>query len=350
MNSRIQKIPPPTPPAPRIWTSLDLVKWTTDYFQKKSIESPRLEAEMLLAEVLGCPRIRLYVDFEKPVPAEKLATFREFVKRRAETREPIQYILGHTEFIDLKLKVTKDVLIPRPETEILALWAVDKLKARAEEISPTAKVEETPAPVVTEPATETQPVSALKVAAPLPEPALPIKSIVSALDLCTGSGCIALFVASKEVRARVLATDVSPAALTVASENAAALKLESRVTFLQSDLFAVLPVSEKRSFDVIISNPPYIDPSIKDTLQPEVRDHEPAQALFADNRGLAILRHIIENSKEWLKAGGWMGIEFGAGQQDAVKTFAEAANTYENIEIRCDENKLPRFLLAQRKI
>src|SRR6266568_3066821 len=105
MNSKIQQIPPPTPQQPRTWTSLDLINWTKAFFEKKGIESARLEAELLLASVLGCPRIRLYVDFEKPVPAEKLAIFREHVKRRGETREPLQYILGNTDFIDLKITV-----------------------------------------------------------------------------------------------------------------------------------------------------------------------------------------------------------------------------------------------------
>ena len=156
MQAPIQRMSVPTPPASRVWTSLDLIKWTTGYFQKKGLEHARLEAELLLAEVLGCARIRLYVDFEKPVPADKLAQYREYVKRRGESREPLQYIVGHAQFMDLQLKVTPAVLIPRPETEVLALWAVERAKECAARLEPGAQ---TPA--------------------------------VRVLDMCTGSGCLA---------------------------------------------------------------------------------------------------------------------------------------------------------------
>jgi release factor glutamine methyltransferase len=306
MNSRIQKVPPPATPQARTWTSLDLINWTKAFFEKKGIESARLEAELLLASVLGCPRIRLYVDFEKPVPAEKLAIFREHVKRRGETREPLQYILGNTDFIDLKIAVSPAVLIPRPETEILALWAAEKVKAAGGET-------------------------------------------VALLDLCTGSGCLALYPASKEPRVRVTATDISSEALAVAAANAGTLKLDAQVAFAPGDLFGALKPEQKGAFDVIVSNPPYIDPAQRDTLQPEVRDHEPAQALFADEGGLAIIKRIIAGSPEWLKGGGWLGIEMGMGQADAAQKLIEATGSFEAIEVRSDNAKIPRFLIAQRK-
>ncbi|HEY3321770.1 MAG TPA: peptide chain release factor N(5)-glutamine methyltransferase [Planctomycetota bacterium] len=304
MNSKIQPVQPPAPPQPRIWTSLDLIKWTTEFFGKKGIDSPRLEAELLLAEVLECPRIRLYVDFEKPVAAEKLAKFREFVKRRGETREPQQYIVGHGQFHDLKLKLSPAVLIPRPETELLGQWALEKLKA-------------------------------------LPGEAL------RALDLCTGSGCIALYLAAKDPRAKVDATDISPEALAIAAENARALKVDERVAFHPGDLFAALPAEMAGSFDLLVSNPPYIDPALKDTLQPEVREHEPAQALFAPDAGTAVLRRIIDSGAQWLKPGGWIALEFGQGQASVLEGLAKAAN-WQNIDVRHDDAKLPRFLVAQR--
>lgn len=306
MNPKVQKIEEPPPPQPRIWTSLDLIKWTSDFFVKKGIEAPRLEAELLLAEVVECPRIQLYVNFEKPVAPEKLARYREFVKRRADTREPLQYILGHTQFVDLKLSVTKDVLIPRPETELLALWAVERLKC----VSGDA---------------------------------------LRAMDLCTGSGCLALFVASKEPRAKVSAADISAAALAIAKKNAESLKLAERVDFFEGDLFAPLPQDQRGTFDLIVSNPPYIDPEQKPTLQPEVRDHEPALALFADDKGLAILRRIVNDAGEWLKSGGWIGLEFGFGQHEAVKEIAEKTGVFSAVEIVPDGNKIPRFLQAQKK-
>lgn len=305
MNGRIEKIPPPADPVPRVWTSLDLIKWTTDYFKKKGIESPRLEAEILLAEVLGCARIRLYVDFEKAVEPEKLARFKEFVKRRAEGREPIQYIVGHCQFIDLKLVVKPGVLIPRPETELLAAWALE----RAKEV---------------------------------------IGERVRVLDLCAGSGCLGLYLAAKEARAEVVASDISAEALSVAAINALALKVEARVTFVSGDLYAPLSPDLKSSFDILVSNPPYIDPALRSTLQPEVEKHEPVQALFADEAGLAVIRRLINSAAEWLKPGGWLGMEFGAGQAKSVEEIATGAGTFE-IEIRVDDAKIPRMLLAKRK-
>ena len=305
--SRIQNVSPPPPPAPRVWTSLDLINWTKDYFQKKGVESPRLEAEMLLAAVLGCPRIRLYVDFEKPVAPEKLAQFKEFVKRRAEAREPFQYIIGHTDFIDLRLKVNKATLIPRPETEVLALWAVEKSKAVEGES-------------------------------------------VAVVDLCTGSGCLGLFVASKDPRAKVVATDLSADALALAKENAEALKLNERIAFCQGDLFAALPAELKGTFDVIVANPPYVDPADRDGLQPEVRDHEPAQALFAGDKGLELVKKILTGADEWLKPGGSLGIEFGFGQDALIREFASTIKTMDSLEIAVDGAKKNRFVHLKRLV
>ncbi|HYG78213.1 MAG TPA: peptide chain release factor N(5)-glutamine methyltransferase [Planctomycetota bacterium] len=339
MNSRIQSVPPPPPPAPRIWTSLDLIKWTSDFFAKKGIESPRLEAELLLSEVLGVQRIRLYVDFEKPVPQEKLAVYREYVKRRAEKREPLQHIIGHAQFVDLTLKVSPAVLIPRPETELLAVWAVEKLlpkKAEPAEIS---------APPEAEKKTDGTPAETKN-----PEPPAPVAlPPVRVLDLCTGSGCLALFIASKVPHAEVIATDISADALSVATENIAKLKLESRVTLKEGDLFAALATDPKSLFDLIVANPPYIDPAVRASLQPEVRDHEPAQALFADSGGLSVLQRIISGAAEWLKPGGWLGMEFGAGQAEALRKLAQESGGLEEISIKEDHRRLPRFLLARRK-
>ncbi|HYF50247.1 MAG TPA: peptide chain release factor N(5)-glutamine methyltransferase [Planctomycetota bacterium] len=302
---KVQKIPEPTPPPPRVWTSLDLINWTKDFFQRKGIDSPRLEAELLLAHVLGVPRIRLYADFEKPVPQEKLATYREFVKRRGETREPLAYIIGSAQFIDLTLKVSNAVLIPRPETEELAVWAVERLQ----EIPPE-------------------------------------RSSVHALDLCTGSGCLALYIASKEPRAKVAATDISREALDIAKENAAALKLSDRVEFTQGDLFEALLREHAGGFDLITANPPYIDPATKDSLMPEVREHEPAGALFANEAGLAVAKRILNAAAVWLRPGGWLGLEFGVNQAEALEAAAKAGG-FAHVEIKFDAAKRPRFVLAR---
>jgi len=320
MKSKIQKIPAPTPPTPRVWTSLDLINWTKDYFDKKGIKSARLEAELILASILNVPRIRLYVDFEKSVPPEQLTQFREAIKRRAEGREPLQYILGTAEFLDLKLKVTPAVLIPRPETEGLAEAALRE--AVASQPVNTNSDEQPPA------------------ATPVP---------IRIVDLCTGSGCLALYLASKNSAAEVFATDISSEALAVARENAKALNLENRVKFLQGDLFGALPAELKRGINILVSNPPYVDPAARDTLEPEVRDHEPAQALFADEQGLSVLRRIIEQASEWLALGGWMALEFGINQQEAAKEFAEKTGKLQDIQIAEDFAKIPRLLIARRK-
>ncbi|MCZ7648460.1 MAG: peptide chain release factor N(5)-glutamine methyltransferase [Planctomycetota bacterium] len=292
--------------APRIWTTLELLKWTADYFKKKGLESPRLQAELLLAEVLGCDRVRLYVDFEKPVPAPQLERYREFVRRRGEAREPLQYIVGHAPFLALKLKVTPAVLIPRPETEELAAWAVEKLKA-----------------------------------VPGEAPRL--------LDLGAGSGCLALAAAHGEPRASVLATDASAAALEVARENAAALGLAGRVAFAEGDLFAAVPGDWRGQVDVLVSNPPYIDEGLRETLAPEVREHEPAAALFAANRGLAVLERIVAEAAAYVKGGGSMGLECSPEQAGALVRLLEARGEFEAPRSVPDLSGKPRFVHAVRR-
>jgi release factor glutamine methyltransferase len=193
------------------WTVLELLRWTTAHFAAKGIESARLDAELLLASTLGCERLRLYLDFEKPVAAEERARFRALVRRRGEERVPVAYLTGVREFWSLPLSVTPDVLIPRPDTETLVAAV---LARRPEREAPLA-----------------------------------------VLDIGTGSGAIALALAVERPRAMVTASDLSEAALAVARQNAEALGLSERVRLLTGDVFA--PVEGER-FDVIASNPPYV--------------------------------------------------------------------------------------------
>jgi len=341
-------LPPSAPPPPRVWTSLDLIKWTAGYFLKKGLASPRLEAELLLAEVLNCPRIKLYADFEKPVPEEKLAKYREFVKRRGETREPSQYILGHAQFIDLRLKVTPAALIPRPETELLALWAVERLMANEPQPKGEGTVgageEESGKPGETGPLAPVDAGSTGSIEnrkSKIENPRV--------LDLCTGSGCLALYIASKIADATVIATDLSAAALALAEENARVLDLAQRVSFRQGDIFGALRLEEKSSFDLIVANPPYVDPAAAETLAPEVREHEPREALYAPEGGLAVVRAILAQAAEWLRPGGWLGMELGLGQAETVKQLAQANTAFQSVEISEDGAKIPRYLHAQRR-
>jgi release factor glutamine methyltransferase len=204
----------------------------------------------------------------------------------------------------MRLIVAKGVLIPRPETELLALWALERLKAMPGET-------------------------------------------LNVLDLCTGSGCLALYIAAKEPRAKVTAVELSPEALAIAKRNAESLKLSERIQFIEGDLFAPVDPASREQWDLIVSNPPYIDPAQRETLQPEVRDHEPALALFADDHGLAVLRRIVSESAAWLKAGGRLGVEFGFGQHASVLQMAESA-AFASCEIVMDSNKVQRFLYTQK--
>lgn len=290
----------------RIWTTLDLLKWTKDYFARKGIESPRLEAELLLAGAAGCDRVRLYTDFEKPLGEDVLGTFRGWVKRRAEQREPLAYILGHAQFIELRLDVSPAVLIPRPETEELAVWGRSVLKGWQD------------------------------------------RAELRVLDLGTGSGCLALALACVTPNARVTAVDISTDALEVARRNAGKLQLTDRVQFVAGDLFSALPVEYRRSCDLIVANPPYIDPDMQGTLAPEVRDHEPAKALFAEQNGMAVSHRIIDEAQDWLKPGGWLGMEISPEQALSLRERLQAQGVFADIEIRKDARQMDRMILAHR--
>lgn len=256
------------------WTVLALLKWTANYFAGKGIENGRLDAELLLAEILHLNRIGLYLNFDRPVQNDELAAFRALIARRAR-REPIAYILGHCEFWSLTFKVSPEVLIPRGDTETL--------------------VE-----------------AALKV---LPQGG-------TLLDIGVGSGAIALAIAHERPDAQVEGIDLSPAALAIATENAQRLGLAGRVALRQGDLFAL---DGSRQYDVIVSNPPYIAVGEKATLMPEVRDFEPALALFAGDDGLDCYRALIPAAKEKLKCFGTLLVEVGVGQAAAVtELFAVA--------------------------
>ena len=256
------------------WTVLDLLKWTANYFAGKGIENGRLDAELLLAEILQLNRIGLYLNFDRPVNSDELAAFRALIERRAR-REPLAYILGRCEFWSLTFKVGPDVLIPRGDTETLV---------------------------------ET----ALKV---LPQGG-------SLLDIGVGSGAIALAIAHERPDAQVEGIDLSPAALAIAGENAQRLGLADRVVLREGDLFAL---DSSRPFDIIVSNPPYIAVGEQTTLMPEVRDFEPHLALFAGDDGMDCYRALIPAAKGALKNTGYLLVEVGSGQAAAVaELFAVA--------------------------
>lgn len=268
-----------------------MLSWMTDFFAGKGIDSPRLEAQLLLADVLKLERIALYMQYDRPLDASELDRIRPLVQRRGQ-REPLQYILGETEFWSLPFRVSPDVLIPRADTEIL--------------------VEE-----------------ALKVTG----------SEGALLDVGTGSGAIAISLATELLGWQVSALDISPAALEVARSNAELNGVEQRVDFLQGTL-AQLPAEK---YDLIVSNPPYIAQAEWEQLMPEVRDFEPQLALVAADEGLECYRLLARQAQACLNEDGWLLVEIGYQQGDAVQQiFAEAGLT--DIYLRQDYAKQPRVV------
>jgi release factor glutamine methyltransferase len=286
--------------AERVWTIGELLRWTEQFLAQKGVESPRLDAEVLLAHALGCRRIELYTRSEEVASDAARATFREQVKRRVEGC-PVAYLVGTKEFYLLPFEVTPAVLIPRPATESLVLAALERAK-------------------------------------PLPAPRL--------LDVGTGSGCIAVSVAKRHPGARVVAVDTSDDALAVARRNAERHGVASRVTFRTGDLYADL--ASESPFDFILSNPPYIPTADIDTLAPEVRGHEPRSALDGGPDGLAVLDRLIAGAAGHLKPGGWLLVEIGAGQEaESLRRVAAVSGLVAGPTVR-DHDDHPRVIVAQR--
>lgn len=255
----------------RVWTVLDLLRWTTDFFTARGLDSPRLDAEVLLAFALGGDRLRLYVEFDKPVQEPERTRFRELVRRRADERVPVALLTGTREFWSLSLAVTSDVLVPRPDTETLVAAVLERLADTEAELR--------------------------------------------VLDVGTGSGAIALALASERPKAKVLATDVSAAALEVARANAESLGLADRVTFAEGDLYT--PAGETR-FDCIVSNPPYLGEAERAGLAPEL-SREPDGALFAGAAGDELLRRLVDGAAERMAPGALLALELAPAQRPALE-------------------------------
>jgi len=284
--------------ASETWNVRRLLEWTEDFLRKKGFESPRLEAQILLAHALGCKKIDLYVRFSEEPSEEKRTVFREIVKRRSEGT-PVAHLVGHREFYSLSFAVSPDVLIPRPETETLVMEALRLLK-------------------------------------PLAAPRV--------LDLGTGSGCIALTIAKQHKSSRVTAVDISPKALAIARGNAEHHGVAERVTFLEGDLFAPVAV---QTFDLIVSNPPYIAHAEFPTLDPGVRDFEPRSALDGGPDGLEFYRRLAAEAGQFLNPSGTILVEIGSTQEESVRAlFAERMKVGNTIR---DLGGRPRVIAAQRR-
>jgi release factor glutamine methyltransferase len=276
---------------------LDVIKKTTEFLASKGIESPRLNAELLIGHALGLKRMQLYLQFERLLPEAELERIRPLVRRRA-LHEPVQYILGETEFHGLTLRVDRRALIPRPETEQLVELVV------AAHGAPPSRI----------------------------------------LELGTGSGAIALALARAFPEAAVVATDISGDALALARDNAESAGLSRQVQLVQSDWFSALP---PEPFDLIISNPPYLSETETAAAAVEVREFEPRGALASANGGAADLERIVADAPRYLAPGGLLALETGIAQHARLAAAAQAAG-FGQVECRRDLTGRDRFLLARR--
>jgi release factor glutamine methyltransferase len=277
---------------PDDWTIIKLLQWTTTHFKTHGIESPRMDAELLLAYALGVERIDLYLRHDQPLNPDELNRFRQLVKRRL-AREPVAYITGRKEFWTLELTVGPEVLIPRPETEcvieaVLALLETDTDAQKGR-----------------------------------------------FLDLGTGSGAIALALAHSCPEAHVVAVDRSRKALRVAHGNALRHGLQDRVHLVAGNWFDIFAGGKMR-FDIIVSNPPYIPSPVIDSLQPEIVRYEPREALDGGPDGLDAVRQIIRQAPAYLPSGGGLFLEIGHDQYPAVRRLAQSCGLYREVTCRSD--------------
>jgi release factor glutamine methyltransferase len=282
------------------WTVGRLLGWTKDFLKKKGSETPRLDAEVLLASVLDCERVRLYTQFEEEVDEGSRGKFRDLVKRRGEGA-PVAYLVGRKEFYSLNFQVSPAVLIPRPDSEFVVVEALAKLKG-------------------------------------IEKP--------RCVDVGTGSGCLALACAHHHKTAEFLAIDVSSEALAVARGNGEKLGLTDRVEFREGDLLG--PVIDEEPFDLIVSNPPYIASAVVETLEPGVRDFEPHLALDGGEDGLRVVARLIPAAAGLLKPGGHLILEIGSDQEEPVRALIARQAGFDLAPTIRDAANHPRVLCARK--
>jgi release factor glutamine methyltransferase len=277
------------------WTVRSLLLWSREWLAKKGVENPRLDAELLLANALGCDRIRLYVDGEKPLSAAELSRFKPLLQRRG-AREPSAYILGVKEFYGRSFAVGPGVFIPRPETELLVQLALEALPAQGR-----------------------------------------------ALDLCTGSGAVGLSLAAERPEAQVDLVELSPAAAAFARKNAAR-HAPGRAQVFEGDLFAALP--DGRRYHAVVANPPYIPLRDKPALAKELTDYEPPLALFSGADGMETLRRIVAGAPARLEPGGLFAVEIDPPEMGEVSALFRTAG-FEQIKVQRDLAGHDRHVFAR---
>lgn len=287
----------------KAWTVLEILNWTTEYLRDKKFDNPRLNVERLLCYTLNMNRVDLYLNYDRPLSTGELREFKAYLKRRIK-HEPLQYITGETEFMSLKFKVNPEVMIPRPETEILVEKTIEKCKNFNHQIS--------------------------------------------ILDIGTGSGNIAVSLAKYVANSTITAIDIDSGILKVATENARINEVDEKIRFLQEDVFDA-SVSKKIGdrFQIIVSNPPYVSSEEYEKLPAEIKEYEPMKALHAGENGYIFFHRIAEILEDLLKENGVVLLEVGLGQSTKVKQIlkdagidrVECFQDYSGIErVICGEN------------
>jgi len=293
-----------------------LTRWSGAYLQEKGVEGGRLDAELILAHVLNLRRLDLYLQFDRPLLPRELGLFRALLKRRA-NREPLQHVLGTVAFRELELATDARALIPRPETEVLVGEVLGWAREASGGLCPLSGGLEGPGD---------------------PEWGL------TALDIGTGTGAIALSLLREGPFARVVATDSSPVALALAAENAERMGLGENLELREGRLFD--PLRPQERFHVIVSNPPYVPEGDRASLAPEVRDWDPPEALFAGPEGLDVLLPLVEGAMAFLLPGGLLALEVGDGQAGRVARAMEGTGGFGEIRIRPDLAGRERVVLG----
>lgn len=285
--------------ATKIWNVIELLEWTTDYFEKHNISNPRLDAEVLLGHILEKSRLKLYLDFDMPVYQEHLSVFRELIKRRI-ALTPISYLINRKEFMSLDFYVDERVLIPRPETEFIVETILKTNSGTPQRV----------------------------------------------LEIGTGSGVIATTLAVNEPEWEIIATDICQDALDVAKKNRDAHECTDRISLLHGDLFDPIQELNTLNFNWIVSNPPYVMSGNNNDLSPDVREHEPHIALFAGEDGLSIIRRLISESPSYLNPGGKLIFEIGDTQGNLVQELINEQPIYDDSQIIKDYAGKNRVVVA----
>ena len=291
------------PPEKEPWTIKRLLDWTAEHFEKRDTDNPRLRAEVLLAEALDCPRIELYTQFATVPSGDSLKNFRSWVKRHA-AGEPVAYLVGSKEFYSLKFSVDTNVLIPRPETEHVIIEAIEAVKSLG-------------------------------------------LSVPRIADVGTGSGCIAVTLATQLPASQICAIDLSRAALDVAQRNANDHNVGANIQIIESDLFAAVP---DQQFDLVVSNPPYIGTAEQSTVADSVRDFEPHVALFAGQEGMDVIRRLVASSVERLSENGYLIVEISPFILERCQALIRETSGLEWVKLVNDYSGHARVLVARRVI